>query len=97
MRGMIDRDYNHPAVFAWVTFNETWGLTTRRSNGDERYLPETQRKVASVYRSSRSRSIRRGSSRTTRRAAVAATPTTDLNSWHEYLPGWEWEHYARRR
>src|SRR5438093_13262290 len=28
LRGIIQRDYNHPAVFAWVLFNETWGLLT---------------------------------------------------------------------
>jgi len=26
MRGMIERDYNHPSIFQWVLFNETWGL-----------------------------------------------------------------------
>src|SRR5256714_6570973 len=46
LRGMIDRDYNHPAVFAWVMFNETWGLTTRDSGGRSRHLPETKQKVA---------------------------------------------------
>ncbi|MEP7347556.1 MAG: sugar-binding domain-containing protein, partial [Gemmatimonadaceae bacterium] len=28
LRAMIDRDYNHPSVFSWVMFNETWGLLT---------------------------------------------------------------------
>ena len=27
-REMIKRDYNHPAIFTWVPFNETWGLFT---------------------------------------------------------------------
>src|SRR5207247_11225048 len=26
LRGMIARDYNHPSVFSWVLFNETWDL-----------------------------------------------------------------------
>src|SRR3954470_2482153 len=26
MRGAIDRDFNHPCVFAWCLFNETWGF-----------------------------------------------------------------------
>lgn len=26
MRGAIDRDYNHPSIFAWCLFNETWGF-----------------------------------------------------------------------
>jgi hypothetical protein len=26
MREAIDRDFNHPSIFAWCTFNETWGF-----------------------------------------------------------------------
>lgn len=26
MRKAIDRDYNHPCIFAWCLFNETWGF-----------------------------------------------------------------------
>jgi hypothetical protein len=26
MRETIDRDFNHPAIFAWCLFNETWGF-----------------------------------------------------------------------
>jgi hypothetical protein len=48
MRGMIARDYNHPSVFSWVAFNETWGLRTKGADGKEVYRPETQAKVASV-------------------------------------------------
>ena len=33
LRGMIRRDFNHPAVFSWVLFNEQWGL---HSNDPER-------------------------------------------------------------
>ncbi len=49
LRGMVTRDYNHPAIFAWVLFNETWGLLTKEGE-KEVYRPETQRWVASVYR-----------------------------------------------
>jgi hypothetical protein len=89
LRGMIDRDYNHPAVFSWITFNETWGLLTK-VEGRDRYLPETQRKVASVYRLAKSLDPTRlveDNSVCCRRGHTE----TDLNSWHEYLPGWEWE------
>jgi hypothetical protein len=89
MRGMLDRDFNHPAVFSWVMFNESWGLTTKVGNG-ERYLPETQRRVASVYRLAKSldstRLVEDNSPCCHRGHTV-----TDLNSWHEYLPGWRWE------
>ena len=91
LRGMIDRDYNHPAVFAWVMFNETWGLTTQRE-GHERYSPEAQHKVASVYAVAKSLDPTRlveDNSVCCHRGHTA----TDLDSWHEYLPGWEWSHY----
>src|SRR5205085_4805682 len=26
MRGAIRRDFNHPSIFAWCCFNETWGF-----------------------------------------------------------------------
>lgn len=26
MREAIERDFNHPSIFAWCTFNETWGF-----------------------------------------------------------------------
>ncbi|HEX9292161.1 MAG TPA: galactose-1-epimerase [Gemmatimonadales bacterium] len=89
LRGMIARDYNHPSVFAWVLFNETWGLATKIA-GHDRYLPATERRVARDYRLAKSldptrlvedNSICCGSGHT----------ETDLNTWHDYLPGWRWE------
>ena len=94
LRGMIDRDYNHPAVFSWVMFNETWGLTTKVGER-ERYLPEAQRKVATVYRLAKSLDATRlveDNSVCCRRGHTE----TDLNSWHEYLPGWRWEAHVAR-
>ena len=89
LRGMIARDYNHPAVFSWVLFNETWGLETK-VDGHDRYLPATERLVVRDYRLAKSldptrlvedNSICCGSGHT----------ETDLNTWHDYLPGWRWE------
>ncbi|MGH7710122.1 MAG: glycoside hydrolase family 2 TIM barrel-domain containing protein, partial [Gemmatimonadaceae bacterium] len=94
LRGMIDRDYNHPAVFSWVLFNETWGLHTKVQDR-ERYLPETQRRVVSVYRLTRSLDSTRlveDNSPCCRRGHTE----TDLNTWHEYLPGWRWETHVQR-
>ena len=89
MRGMMDRDYNHPSVFSYVLFNETWGLRTKVTANDERYLPETQRKVVSVYRLAKTldgtRLIEDNSI-----CCGAGHTETDLNTWHEYLPGWRW-------
>ena len=94
LRGMIERDYNHPSVFSWILFNETWGLTTK-VDGRDRYLPETERRVAGLYRLAKSldptrlvedNSVCCGSGHT----------ETDLNTWHEYAPGWRWEAYDQR-
>ena len=87
LRGMLERDFNHPAIFAWVPFNETWGLFTGR--GKQRaYLPETQQWVASVYRLAKELDPTR--------LVEDNSPChhdhvlTDINSWHAYLPGYEW-------
>src|SRR5216117_92571 len=94
LRGMIERDYNHPSVFAWVLFNETWGLKTK-VDGHDRYLPASERRAARDYRLAKSldptrlvedNSVCCGSGHT----------ETDLNTWHEYAPGWRWEAHDRR-
>src|SRR3989454_2050639 len=94
LRGMIARDYNHPAVFSWVLFNETWGLQTK-VDGRDRYLPATERRVVRDYRLAKSldptrlvedNSVCCGSGHT----------ETDLNTWHDYSPGWRWETHDQR-
>ena len=93
MRGMIARDYNHPAVFSWIPFNETWGLTTKAGD-KEVYTPETQRKVAAVYRLAKSLDP----TRLVEDNSVCCNrghTETDINSWHNYLAGWQWEDYLR--
>lgn len=87
LRGMIRRDFNHPSIFSWVPFNETWGLFTKQS--DKRlYLPETQDWVASVYRLAKTLDPTR--------LVEDNSPCnydhveTDINSWHAYLPGYGW-------
>ena len=89
LRGMIDRDYNHPSIFSWVTFNETWGLKTQQGD-DRRYLPETFPYVASVYRLAKSLDPTRLVEDNSVCCGYGHTET-DLNSWHEYQPGWRWE------
>ncbi|MFN2571818.1 MAG: glycoside hydrolase family 2 protein [Gemmatimonadales bacterium] len=94
LRAMIDRDYNHPAVFSWVLFNETWGLET--GSGDSaRYMPETRQRVAADYALAKSLD----STRLVEDNSVCCGrghTETDLNSWHEYLPGWRWEAHVQR-
>jgi len=93
LRGMIERDYNHPAIFSWVIFNETWGLLSdgkRDYEGWERdaYLPETQEWVASLYHLAKqldpTRLVEDNS------ACNFDHVVTDINSWHAYIPGYEW-------
>jgi hypothetical protein len=93
MRAMIERDYNHPAIFSWVAFNETWGLTSK-VDGKDVYRPETQRRVADVVRLAKqldSTRLVEDNSVCCRRGHTV----TDLNTWHEYLPGWRWRDYMR--
>jgi len=96
LRGAIARDYNHPSVFSWVLFNETWGLETRDSAGDRsQYLPATERRVTAVYRLAKSLD----STRLVEDNSVCCGrghTETDLDSWHEYLPGWRWEEHDQR-
>ncbi|PHN06283.1 glycoside hydrolase family 2 protein [Flavilitoribacter nigricans] len=97
LREMIERDYNHPSIFSWIVFNETWGLRTEVKEGDKmvkKYLPTTQNWVASMYYLAKSldptrlvedNSICYGAGHT----------ETDINSWHAYLPGWEWDEHLK--
>ena len=91
MRGMIDRDFNHPSIFSWIPFNETWGLVTK-VNGKDEYLPATKQKVAAVYRLAKSLDPTRLVEDNSVCCGRGHTET-DINSWHAYLPGWEWERH----
>jgi hypothetical protein len=95
LRGMIRRDYNHPSIFSWIPFNETWGLFTKvKKPGQEKpnevYEPETQKWVASVYRLAKSLDPTRLVEDNSVCCGRGHTET-DLNSWHAYLPGWAWD------
>jgi hypothetical protein len=90
---MIERDYNHPSIFAWVPFNETWGL--RHKEGQKQvYRQETKNWVVSVVRLARQLDPTRLVEDNSVCCNVGHTET-DLNSWHAYLPGWEWPDHLR--
>lgn len=92
-RGMVKRDFNHPSIFAWVPFNETWGLFTGKDK-ERKYLPETQEWVASIYRL--------GKQLDPTRLTEDNSPCnfdhveTDINSWHAYLPGYAWREHLEQ-
>lgn len=95
LRKMIQRDFNHPSIFSWIVFNETWGLQTKvPQTGSTKtksvYLPSTQNWVASMYYLAKSldptRLVEDNSI-----CCGAGHTETDINSWHEYMAGWEWE------
>jgi len=95
LREMIRRDYNHPSIFAWVPFNETWGLFTNvpkagQEKPDRVYRPETQQWVASVYRLAKSLDPTRLVEDNSVCCGRGHTET-DIDSWHAYLPGWAWD------
>ena len=95
LREMIKRDYNHPAIFSWITFNETWGLTTKvteQGKINQQYLPTTQNWVASMYYLAKSLDPTRLVEDNSICCGRGHTET-DINSWHEYLPGYAWEEY----
>ncbi len=93
LRKMIERDYNHPSIFSWCVFNETWGLKTKvEENGKtvDKYLPATQFWVASMYYLTKSLDPTRLVEDNSICCGRGHTET-DINSWHAYLPGWAWE------
>ena len=97
MRQMIKRDFNHPSIFSWILFNETWGLKTKQLEAGkevEKYLPETQRWVASMYYLAKSLDATRLVEDNSICCGAGHTET-DLNSFHDYLPGWEWEDHLK--
>jgi hypothetical protein len=91
LRAMIERDFNHPSIFAWVPFNETWGLFTTK-DGKKEYLADTQRWVASVFRMAKGLDPTRLVEDNSVCCGRGHTET-DINSWHEYSPGWAWDEH----
>ena len=90
---MVKRDFNHPSIFSWVLFNETWGLFADGENWgkdrSKRYAPWVRRNVANAYAKAKAldptRLIEDNS------PCNGDHVVTDLNTWHSYRPGYAWE------
>jgi len=84
MRATVARDFNHPSIFSWCNFNETWGV------GHGGYTPDHQKWVAEMYHLTKQLDPTR--------LVEDNSPcrydhvVTDINSWHFYI-----NDYARAR
>ncbi len=91
MRATIARDRNHPSIFAWVAFNETWGLSyLRNSQPVYPQNPDTQQWVEAMWKEMKqldpSRLVEDNS------ADKHDHVASDINSWHFYI-----DDYARAK
>jgi hypothetical protein len=89
MREILPRDRNHPAIFAWVAFNETWGLG---SPDDYKADRDTQawvgRMVDAIRALDPTRLVEDNSP-----CNYDHISNTDFNSWHFYID----DHATARR
>ena len=102
-KGMLKRDFNHPCIYQWTLFNETWGLFSNRSlkmglaagaGGKKRtYRSWAQRRVAEAYLKAKfldpTRLVEDNS------PCNKDHVVTDVNTWHGYRPGYNWERNVR--
>ncbi len=77
--GQIRRDFNHPSIFAWCLFNETWGLGGR----EYAELPERHDWVRACYEQARGLDATRLVEDNS--ACLYDHVVTDINSWHFYI------------
>ena len=79
----IERDFNSPSIFAWILFNETWGLTHHTGEDSCRWLHKIVQEARAL---DPSRLIEDNS------VCRYDHVDSDINSWHYYI-----NDYARTR
>ena len=82
MREVVARDRNHPSIFAWVDFNETWGLGRP---ADYKRDKDTQGWVKSMVAETRKLDPTRLVEDNSPCNNDHVGGCTDLNSWHFYI------------
>ncbi len=81
MREVIARDQNHPAIFAWVAFNETWGLGAPPTYKADRDTQQwVSRMVDEIRKLDPTRLVEDNSP-----CNYDHVENTDINSWHFYI------------
>ena len=91
MMEVLKRDKNHPSIFYWVVFNETWGLLdfVKQPDGtvEKVYTERTQKWVVDCYKKVKAydptRLVEDNS------PCRQDHTVTDVNTWHFYANGYE--------
>lgn len=79
-RGALARDFSHPCIFAWILFNETWGL-------EEHQTPASWTWVREMYDLAKSLDTTRLVEDNS--ACLYDHVKTDLNTWHFYISDYD--------
>ncbi len=80
MRAAFERDASHPCIFAWILFNETWGL-------EEHQTPASWAWVAQMFDLARALDATRLIEDNS--ACLYDHVKTDINTWHFYISNYD--------
>lgn len=91
LEARIIRDRNHPSIFYWVVFNETWGLFTHSKNADGSNKREFTRETAKWVEKCWNRVKELDPTRLVEDNSPCNRDhtITDVNTWHFYSNGYE--------